>query len=293
MATLEEIKQYFDSILTEIKKDIKEENRLEIKSLEQKCSDLCRETKEDCLLKKNDETLVNDTLDESFLVNRNVAAIFNDISIEPFTGLSKNGIHPVEFVKQLRYKMTKLKIPIEFDRVMFAKQYLEGQALRLFEVYENNIRTFEQFNAWVLENYWSDDMQFKVRTEIFRPRSFNPNQNDMLSHCLYWINKAKYLNPPIEENILVNTIVEHYSNEKICQIKLMQVQTIQELIRVIKILDRHNTQNMIETPYRGNNNSNTRNRNDRYHNNYNNNRESRGENAQRRENDGNEEAENW
>lgn len=163
---------------------------------------------------------------------------FNEIVIKPFSGNPMQCMHPVDFLNVLRDKINDLGIKTERDKLRLAKRYLEGQAWTLFSVCEHNIHKFNEFEKWLLDNYWSPQMQLRVRSEVFKPKSYNPNGGDMLSHFLYWVNKTKHLDPPLDESVLVGAIIEHYSDAHICQFQAREINTIDGMIRLIRILDR-------------------------------------------------------
>lgn len=110
------------------------------------------------------------------------------------------------------------------------KQYLDigmsGVFDNWWDVVRQQVDNYEQFKSVFKNKYWSEAVQHQVRTDIESGR-YDPNRG-MTPTSYFWskISVARYLEPPIQEEILCTKLCFHF-DENIRRARLSaQVKTI-------------------------------------------------------------------
>jgi len=107
-----------------------------------------------------------------------------------------DSIHPEEFLEKLNnYFQTQVFTdPIKINA---ACSRLSGRAKK-WSYTLGSIVLFDHFVERFRRHFWCPIRQEKVRNEFYRPH-FHQDTSSLQEHTIDWINKVRYLHPPIPE----------------------------------------------------------------------------------------------
>ncbi|KAK4883300.1 hypothetical protein RN001_006619 [Aquatica leii] len=121
------------------------------------------------------------------------------------------GEDPVGFLKELERYLEKT-CTSETDKVYSAIKSLDKDKLD-YTCVDSNVTTFDEFKQWFTDTYWSVSRQNQIRKQIYSSKIYDPRNGSMGKHFDYWYRRARYLDPPIGEESLIELIFSHYPDE--------------------------------------------------------------------------------
>lgn len=147
--------------------------------------------------------------------------------VSEFNG-SIQSLHPEEFLTQLDTYFQYQNVPDPM-KIGIAKKRLVSDAKQWGNALIPEPPTYEDFKKLFRKYYWSYNKQLVVRTELARPH-FHRDTSTLQKHAIEWINKAKYLDPPIDQHALIFQILSHFPENISSPLRILRIQTLHELI---------------------------------------------------------------
>ncbi|XP_031340992.1 uncharacterized protein LOC116169104 [Photinus pyralis] len=161
-------------------------------------------------------------------------------------------IHPVSFLEGLENYLRHFDKKDE-TKLSYAKEMVEGNAKAWADLNRNNWKTWEEFKDAFIKNYWSEEVQGKIRLQIATPRLYQAKFGKYTDHVWFWVNKTNHLQPPMRESQLVDALSRHFPREVEHILIGSAVNTVKQLINT---LERIQTSNQKTRPrYNGPNRS--------------------------------------
>lgn len=90
------------------------------------------------------------------------------------------------------------------------RQRMTGDAKQWFNALVPTPNNFLAFVELFRQHFWSCSKQVITRNELSIPYSHR-DTTTLQTHAIEWINEAKYLKPPIENETLIFRILSHFS----------------------------------------------------------------------------------
>lgn len=187
----------------------------------------------------------------------------NDV-VSEFSG-HHGKVHPEKFLQECHNYF--IGIPMSEDQRLNAVQRrLTKDAKIWYDSLMPSPMSYEEFVVSFREQFWSIDIQRRVYDDIFRPFQYT-SMSGLSTHAMLWITKAKYLNPPISQLSLINTIIQHYPYHLAIAIRGRGPKTTNEFLSILAEFESINSfcsqpqSGQLTTPSRNNGNqSNNRGR---------------------------------
>lgn len=137
-------------------------------------------------------------------------------------------IHPEAFLVEINDYFRFQDIP-DFLKINMIRKRMTGDAKQWFNALTPPPNTFLDFTELFRQHFWSYSKQLMTRNELSRPYSHR-DTSSLQKHAIEWINKAKYLNPPIETEILIFQILSHFPETIASPLRILRIKTLNELI---------------------------------------------------------------
>lgn len=128
-------------------------------------------------------------------------------TVSEFAG-STCQVHPEKFLEQLNVYFENVPMS-STQQLLCAQRRLVDDARVWYETLIPAPINYIEFQSFFRQRFWSSATQRKVRNDVFRPYQYTQNEG-WTTHAMRWIASAKYLSPPIEQDDLVSTIIQHY-----------------------------------------------------------------------------------
>jgi len=106
---------------------------------------------------------------------------------------------------------------------------------------------FNHFVERFRRHFWCPIKQEEVRNEFYRPH-YHQDTSNLQEHTIDWVNKVRYLHPPISETEKIERLLSHYPRSISNTIRNLWLQNVDELINEISYYE--------YTPKSTNNNQN-------------------------------------
>jgi len=106
---------------------------------------------------------------------------------------------------------------------------------------------FNHFVERFRRHFWCPIKQEEVRNEFYRPH-YHQDTSNLQEHTIDWVNKVRYLHPPISETEKIERLLSHYPRSISNTIRNLRLQNVDELINEISYYE--------YTPKSTNNNQN-------------------------------------
>lgn len=154
--------------------------------------------------------------------------------IRPFDG--KPTSDPILFLKSLKKFINTQNMSIEyiFNAV---RSILIEDALLWFDLLENTVSSFEEFEQEFLNRFWGNSKQSCVLSKLFTGRYNNRNENSRVAYCARIFHELQYISPKLSEEDIIIHLAKHFGNQIYMQFLLNQRNTYNELIRTLKLYD--------------------------------------------------------
>lgn len=179
-------------------------------------------------------------------------------------------LHPEAFLTEVHEYFQFQEVP-DYFKINIVKRRLVGEAKQWFSALTPPPNTFTEFTELFRQHFWSYNRQLIIRNELPRPYTHR-NTSTLQKHAIDWINKAKYLNPPIETEALIFQILSHFPDIVSSPLRILRIKTVNDLIDHLSYAEHfprsfNNNNHSNNNSYTShNNNSNNRHNNyqDRY-----------------------------
>ncbi|VVC38660.1 Reverse transcriptase domain, partial [Cinara cedri] len=191
--------------------------------------------------------LNQDNVHNSQLYSSNNSSIFSQEKysdvIPEFNG-NLTPTHPEAFLVEINDYFQFQNIPDSL-KINMVRRRMTGDAKQWFHALTPPPTTFHDFTVLFRQHFWSYNKQLMTRNELSRPYSHR-DTSSLQKHAIEWINKAKYLNPPMENETLIFQILSHFPETVASPLRILRIKTLNELIDHLSYA---------EHSYRPNNNS--------------------------------------
>jgi len=137
-------------------------------------------------------------------------------------------IHPEAFLVEINDYFQFQDIP-DFLKINMIRRRMIGDAKQWFNALTPPPNTFHEFVELFRQHFWSYSKQIMTRNDLSRPYSHR-DTSTLQKHAIEWINKAKYLNPPIENETLIFQILSHFPETVASPLRILRIKTLNELI---------------------------------------------------------------
>lgn len=174
-------------------------------------------------------------------------------------------VHPEAFLVEVQEYFQFQDIPDSL-KINILRRRMTGDAKQWFNALTPPPQTFIEFVRLFRQHFWSYSKQVMTRNELSRPYSHH-NTSTLQKHAIEWINKAKYLNPPIENETLIFQILSHFPETVASPLRILRIKSLNELIDHLSYAEhssRPSNNNFSNNPpydYQQNNRSQNNNRN--------------------------------
>lgn len=147
-----------------------------------------------------------------------------------FSGNIKT-LHPVKFLSQLNTYFENVPMT-DNQQLLCAQRRLTGDAQTWYESLIPSPESYAIFRDVFCHRFWSSATQRKIRNEFFRPYQYRRNDG-LAIHAMSCIAGVKYLSPPIDQEDMVSTIIQHFSTALGMAIRGRGPRTTNELLSVL------------------------------------------------------------
>lgn len=117
---------------------------------------------------------------------------------------TEQGIHPVAFVRRLEELMVLNTIPFRYF-TFICRNLFQGNAKSWADEFLDSFPDFQTFKLHFLEHFWGPTKQEKFKMALSKDK-YRRKDGSYVDFFLNKLTKARYLNPPISENMLIPTI---------------------------------------------------------------------------------------
>lgn len=153
-------------------------------------------------------------------------------------------IHPEEFLEQAeQYFLTQPPVPDQF-KINYVKAKFTDDARLWYHTLLPPPSVYGDFLILFRNHFWSNNQQRAIRNEFYRPYYHNDNAS-LQKHAMDWINKVRFLQPPIDQPEMVEQILSHYAFHISVALRGLRITTTNELIQQLSHFQQtHSTRNL-------------------------------------------------
>lgn len=188
-------------------------------------------------------------------IPHDITANVSGISLDPTRIPKFNGqltpIHPSDFLDKVDqyflFHSASDRVKINFISNNFTDkaQLWYTTLLPPPTIYNDLVTLFRNY-------FWSNSLQRSIRNELYRPY-YHRDTSTMSEHAMEWINRARHLQPPIDQPEMVDQITSHFSYNITLALRGLRITTTNDLIQQLTYLQR------AYSPAHNNNNNNSNN----------------------------------
>lgn len=187
---------------------------------------------------------INLTCNSSFL-NQSAPITMSPESLPKFNG--SNSVNPINFLRNLKSCVEYM--PTESRKLQIVRASLRESALIWWDMVSDDVQTFAEFEQRFRNQYWGQTQQMRVRQDLlfgqYRVGGYESRE-------MYIIKKyavIKHLTPPIAEIDVVMQLTRHFDYDVVHAVALRGVETIEQLIDLVKKLDDADTRDRRQEQY--------------------------------------------
>lgn len=176
----------------------------------------------------------------------NISGInFDTTKLSTFNG-NLTPVHPEDFLEQAeQYFLTQPPVPDQV-KINYIKSKFVDDARLWYHTLLPPPSVYKDFLMLFRNHFWSSNQQRSVRNELYRPH-YHRDNSTLQKHAMDWINKARFLRPPIDQVEMVDQIISHYAFHVSVALRGLRITTTNELIQQLSHLQQahspHSTQN--------------------------------------------------
>ncbi|CAI6358354.1 unnamed protein product [Macrosiphum euphorbiae] len=206
---------------------------------------------------------INNSRDNQSLYNNNSnlsnnVSQLSSISMDPNRIPKYNGqltpVHPADFLDKVDHYFLIHNAPDQV-KINFVSDNFTGKALLWYTTLLPPPLIYAEFVTLFRDYFWSPSLQRQIRNELYRPY-YHEDPSTLSEHAMDWINRARHLQPPIEQVEMVDQIISHFSYHLSLALRGLRILTTNDLVKELTYLQRSNGPSSApNTP--NNNNSNS------------------------------------
>ncbi|CAI6350320.1 unnamed protein product [Macrosiphum euphorbiae] len=173
----------------------------------------------------------------------NISGItFDSTKLSPYDG-KLVPLHPEEFLEQAeQYFLTQPPVHDQL-KINYIKERFTGDARLWYNTLLPSPSVYQDFLLLFRNHFWSTNQQRAIRNELYRPY-FHRDNSSLQKHAMDWINRARFLRPPIDQAEMVDQIISHFSFNISVALRGLRIVTTNELIQQLSHLQQaHSPQN--------------------------------------------------
>lgn len=215
------------------------------------------------ILPSHSISAINNSRDDQSLYHNNSnfsknVSHLSSITLDPNRIPKYNGqltpIHPADFLDKVDHYFLIHNAPDQV-KINFVSENFTGKALLWYTTLLPPPLIYTEFVTLFRDYFWSPSLQRQIRNELYRPYH-HEDPSTMSEHAMDWINRARHLQPPIEQEEMVDQIISHFSYQLSLALRGLRILTTNNLIKELTYLQRSN--GPLNTPNTHNhNNSNS------------------------------------
>lgn len=176
--------------------------------------------------------LINISGNGSMYSSQSPMSIHPDL-VPKFSG--NQNANPMKFLKNLKACVEYL--PTESRKFQIIRASLRDSALIWWDMVSDDVRTFSEFEKKFISQYWGQTQQMRVRQDLLLGHYRQGGYDSREMYVIKKYSMIKYLIPRIEEIDVVTQLTRHFDNDVIHAVALRGVETIEQLIELVKKLD--------------------------------------------------------
>jgi len=167
-------------------------------------------------------------------------------------------LHPADFLDKVDQYFFMHNAPDKV-KINFVSDNFTGKALLWYTTLLPPPSIYQEFVESFRNYFWSSSLQRSIRNDLYRPY-YHRDTSTMSEHAMDWINRARHLQPPIDQTEMVDQITSHFPYNIALALRGLRILTTNELIQQLTYLQR------AHAPPNINNNNNNSNNNNSNHN---------------------------
>lgn len=186
--------------------------------------------------------------------------------------------HPADFLEKVDQYFSIIQVSDQ-RKIHFVSDNFIHKARLWYDTLLPPPSNYKDFVSLFRHYFWSNSLQRSIRNELYRPH-FHRDYSTMTEHAMDWINRARHLQPPIDQTEMVDQITSHFSYNIALALRGLRITTTNDLIQQLTYLQcAHAPSNNSNAPSNNSNNNNNTLSNSRQQNSYNNPSNSRQQNS--------------
>lgn len=148
-----------------------------------------------------------------------------------FSGYYKD--NPMTFLRTIKSYMRG--ITDEISKLHFIRACLKDYALQWYHMIMDDVIDFKDFESRFTRQYWGQTQQRRIRHDLIfgKYRSGSSRENYVIRKYSF----LKYIIPKIEESDIVSQLAAHFDHNVTQTVALQGIETIEELLELVKRLD--------------------------------------------------------
>lgn len=151
------------------------------------------------------------------------------------TFMPGGSVHPVAFIEKLSETFQEALVPQDKE-VKLALSALRGSSVEYFDIHKRKLNSFRDFKRLFLDKYWG----LEIQREVYRKIQFGSYvQGSREEYFIKLVKEARYLNPPLEDEEILELISGHFDLET--QKGLLSISSIDQVEKYLRRLDRHDS----------------------------------------------------
>lgn len=166
----------------------------------------------------------------------------SSITLDPHRIPKYNGqltpVHPADFLEKVGHYFLVHNAPDQV-KINFVSDNFTGKASLWYTTLLPPPLIYEEFVTLFREYFWSPSLQRQIRNDLYRPYH-HEDPSTMSEHAMDWINRARHLQPPIEQMEMVDQIISHFSYHVSLALRGLRILTTNDLIKELTYLQRSN-----------------------------------------------------
>lgn len=170
----------------------------------------------------------------------NNASYTSGVSLDPTRIPKYDGqlspLHPADFLDKVDQYFFMHNAPDKV-KINFVSDNFTGKALLWYttllpppSIYKEFVESFQNY-------FWSPSLQRSIRNDLYRPY-YHRDTSTMSEHAMDWINRARHLQPPIDQAEMVDQITSHFSYNISLALRGLRILTTNDLIQQLTYLQR-------------------------------------------------------
>ncbi|CAI6376868.1 unnamed protein product [Macrosiphum euphorbiae] len=147
-------------------------------------------------------------------------------------------VHPADFLDKVDHYFL-IHNAIDQVKINFVSDNFTGKALLWYTTLLPPPLIYTEFVTLFCDYFWSPSLQRQIRNELYRPYH-HEDPSTLSEHARDWINRARNLQPPIEQVEMVDQIISHFSYHLSLALRGLRVLTTNDLVKELTYLQRSN-----------------------------------------------------